>query len=141
MVDAAATAVIVAAMRRVAAVDGQVHARELEFVLELEASIPPGTALDPHLRLSGDARHVLLRSCALLALADGRVSEPELEAIHEIASVHGATWVEVEAAIVDGKRWFLSHFRGVARFRESVLTIARELEVEGEELEALMRGD
>lgn len=140
-VDAATAAVIAAAMRRVASADGEVHPREIDLVEELERAIPPNTTVDPHLRLRGDARHVLLRSCALLALADGQVSEKELEVIHEIASAHGASWVEVEAAIVEGKRWFIRHFRGVVRFRESVVRIAQELEIDEDELETLLRDE
>jgi hypothetical protein len=69
------------------------------------------------------------------------VSEKEFEVIHEIAAHHGASWVEVEDAIVTGKKWFISHFRGVVRFRESVVRIARELEIDEDELEALLRDE
>jgi hypothetical protein len=73
----------------------------------------------------------------MLALADGRLSDVERDVIGELCERQDIPAAEVDAEILVVKRRFLSVFRGVSVFRDSVVRVARELGLPEDEVAAL----
>jgi uncharacterized tellurite resistance protein B-like protein len=126
--DARTAAVIAAGMRRVATADGNIHPNELSLIEDFERDIPEGT--EPTATI-GDAavRAVYLKSLVMVALADGRISDPEQVVIADLAAAVGADDADIEAATAAVKREFISVFKGVTHFRDQVEALASELGV------------
>ena len=135
-IDATAAAVIARGMRDVAQADGLIHDRELALIASFEAGVPDTSA-------GGDAvideglRPIFIRSLIMVALADGRISEPELDRIRELATTHEIPETQVDEEILSVKRRFLSVFAGVDVFREAVIQVAKDLGLPEAELDAL----
>lgn len=136
--DGAVAATVARAMRVVAQADGMVHPRELSLIAQFESELPEG--VEPQSTLSAGDVQVLLRSVVMVALADGRISEAEEQAIAAIATEQGVGADDLEALVDRVKRDFLEYFAGRATFRASVLEVAQELGLRPPELAAL-RGE
>jgi uncharacterized membrane protein YebE (DUF533 family) len=136
-IDAAAAALIARGMRLVARADGLIHQRELALIASFEAALPRG-GTPPSGPLASETLKVLyLRSLIMVALADGRVSDAEQEQILALAAEQGFDGERVAAETLSVKRRFLSVFAGVNVFRDSVVSVARELGLPESELDAL----
>ena len=128
--DAKTAAVIASGMRKVALADGEVmHPNELTLIEQFESEIPEGT---PTTATIGDAgvREVYLKSLVMVALADGRISDRELEVITDLAASVGADAADVEETTRAVKQEFMSVFSGVTHFRDQVKSVASELGVD-----------
>jgi len=136
-IDAESAAIIARGMRIVAGADGHLHPRELSLIASFESALPEGGEPSGILRDEVSIRQVYVRSLVMLALADGRISEVEREAIGELCARQGIAADSVEAEILVVKRRFLSVFRGVSVFRDSVVRVARELGLPDDEVAAL----
>lgn len=135
--DAAAAAVIARGMRTVARADGLIHQRELALIATFETNLPkegpPGDG-----RLGSDAQKALfVRSLAMVALADGKISPSEHAEILALAAEQQIEPAQVEAEILAVKRRFLAVFAGVNVFRDAVVSVARDLGLPESELDAL----
>ena len=136
-IDGVAARIIAQGMRVVASADGHLHPRELALIASFEADVPEGDIGDGILGDNAELRQVYIRSLVMLALADGRISEVERQAIAELCVRQGIDPLEVDVEIVAVKRRFLSVFRGVSVFRDSVVRVARELGLPEDEVAAL----
>lgn len=133
-------AIIARAMVEVAESDG-VHQREREMIEGFyracteaagAADAPLGTArydaAAARQALKGAApTHALLKSCYMLALADGEISTAEEARIAEIAQDVGASGDVVQAAATEAKLFFLERFKGVSVFKDTARQIGRKL--------------
>ena len=127
--DAGSAALIVAGMRAVAEADGQVHQRELALIQSLESALLPAPSGEAKALDSEELRAVYLRSLIMVGLADGRLSDVELDVIRDLAGSVGISGVDVDSCVVDVKRFFMQSLSSVKVFRDSVLEIARDLEL------------
>lgn len=125
--EAREAAVIAQGMRSIAAADGNVHPREIDIIAAFELDLPSGTAADDTLVLRPETHPVFIRSLAIVALADGHISQRETDEITRLASRHGIEPAVVDEELLAAKRYFLSTFQGVRVFREAVVTVAKEL--------------
>lgn len=137
-IDARVAAVIAAGMQAVALADGHEHPRELELIASFRAELPDEEVADDMVLTDPGQRHVFVRSLVTVALADGRLSEVELHTVHELAQAHGIPMSEVQQAVAEVSRDFLSSFRGVHVFRDQALALAESLGIGREEAEALL---
>lgn len=124
--DASAARAIAAAMREVAAADGD-HPHELDLIRAFESELPAGTSGDLTALTGADEKQALLRSLVLLALADGKMSDLERGRILEIAARVGMGEEDVARASVDVATAMLSQFEGVHLFRDKVVDLGRSL--------------
>ena len=135
-IDADAAAIIAMGMRTVAKADGVIHHRELNLIASFEAAIPHGH--EPGGLLGSDGlRTAFVRSLVMVALADGVITDAELEQIRELCREQGIDSERLDSEIVGVKRRFLSVFAGVNFFRDSVVRVARDLGLSEAEVEAL----
>ena len=128
--DAKTAAVIASGMRKVALADGEVmHPNEISLIEQFESEIPEGT---PSTATIGDAgvRAVYLKSLVMVALADGRISERELEVITDLAASVGADAEDVAETTRAVKHEFMAVFSGVTHFKEQVESVASELGID-----------
>ncbi len=124
-VDSHSAAVVAAAMREVAKADGDVHPRELALIAEMADGLPDA---DPRTPLATDLlRRAYLQSLAMVALADGVISEAERTVIADLAASQGLDPDDVEIAVEDARRQFLGVFAGVQHFRADAEDIGRGL--------------
>jgi len=123
--DAQVAAVVAAAMREVAAADGDVHPQEVALIRAFGEGLPDANPRAP----LDDADHldVYLKSICLLALADGRVSDGELAVIEDLGRAQGASRELVARHLDEARRAYLATFRGVRIFREDAVQIGRDL--------------
>lgn len=132
----AEAAVVVAGMRAVAEADGDVHERELELINQLGEGLE---AADPHTALaSAEARALYLKSCAMVALADGVLSSVECTVIRTIGAAQGFGGDEVDAILRDVKREFFSVFAGVKHFRDQAVAIGESLGLDRGEIDNIL---
>jgi hypothetical protein len=124
-------------MRIVASADGHLHPRELALIASFESELPERSGALGSLSEDPALRQVYVRSLVMLALADGRMSDVEREVIGELCDRQEISAEDVEAEILVVKRRFLSVFRGVSVFRDSVVRVARELGLPEDEVAAL----
>ena len=120
---------IAAAMKEMSAVDGEVHPDELAMIDQLLEGLDGVDSDHVNLMLFSEPQHkdILLKSVALVALADGKIM-PEETALLERYSLdlglennHGiAIMREVGMAM-------LSYFRGVSVTRPKMEEIGRQL--------------
>ncbi len=137
-VDASAARIIANGMRIVAGADGHLHPRELALIASFENELPEGGGDGGGvLKDDPELHQVYVRSLVMLALADGRISDVEREAIGELCVLQGIDPNVVEAEVVAVKRRFLRVFSGVMVFRDSVVRVARELGLPEDEVAAL----
>jgi hypothetical protein len=134
-IDAGTAALIAEGMRQVASADGHIHHRELKLIASFEANIP--TDADPPALLSADLVGVYIQSLVMVALADGRITDVELDVIRQLAADQEVEGDALEAEIVAVKRQFLGVFAGVSVFRDAVVRVAEELGLPGDEVDAL----
>lgn len=135
-IDAASAAVIARGMRLVARADGLIHQRELSLIATFESALPKNAAPNVSV-LPAELKSVYIRSLAMVALADGRISDVELQQIVDLAAEQGMDPAEVDTELLAVKRRFLSVFAGVNVFREAVVNVARDLGLPESELDAL----
>ena len=127
--SAAQLSSIAAAMKEMSAVDGEVHPDELAMIDQLLEGLDGVDSDHVNLMLFSEPQHkdILLKSVALVALADGKIM-PEETALLERYSLdlglennHGiAIMREVGMAM-------LSYFRGVSVTRPKMEEIGRQL--------------
>ncbi len=135
--NAAQAAFIAKGMRQVATADGVVLDRELQLIAAFEAELPEAEPTDAPDLSSDEVKEVYLRSLVLVALADGRVGDRELEAIVELASAIDIPREKVDESVLAVKRRFLQVFAGVTIFRDAVVQVADDLGLPTSELDAL----
>ena len=127
-IDTKAGAAIAAAMRAVAVSDGM-HPSEEALILEFEESI--GTPATPE--IDWDAidtpalKEAFLKSCVLVAFADGSISDEESALLHEYAARLGLGDREVAKSIADVAQVLLGQLAGVKIFKDQVLELGRTM--------------
>lgn len=127
-IDTQAGAAIAAAMRAVAISDGM-HPSEEALILEFEQSIGTSASTD----IDWDAidtpalKEALLKSCVLVAFADGSISDEESELLHAYANKLGLGEREVAKSIADVAQVLLSQLSGVKIFKDQVLELGRTM--------------
>jgi len=136
-IDAAAAHVIAHGMRVVASADGHLHPRELALIASFESELPEGSRGDGTLDDDPALRQVYVRSLVMMALADGRISDVERDAIAHLCVQQGIDPQDIEAEILVVKRRFLAVFQGVSVFKDAVVRVARELGLPDDEVAAL----
>jgi len=136
--DADEAATIAAGMRVVALADGHVHPRELALIEGFASGIP-ADASDEVVLATSELQEVYLRSLIFVALADGKVSEPEERTIAELMAPYGYGMERVMERVLDVKREFLAAFSGVRVFRDAVVEIAAELGLSEADVERMHR--
>ena len=130
--DAPAARAIAAAMRDLAAVDGN-HPQEMAMIEAFEADLPPFSGTTSLSALATpEAKETLLKSLVLLALADGQISAPEHRRMEEIAVEVGLGKDALARATVDVATAMLSQFEGVHLFKDQVYALGRQLGLDEE---------
>lgn len=118
---------LVLAMREVAASDGD-HPRELALIEEFAAGVDlDGGPADLGAVDTLERAELFLQSLALLALADGRVTELERSAICNYARKLGYGEPEAERCLHDVAMGMLSKLRGVVQHREAAFDIGARM--------------
>ena len=137
--DARAAWTIAAGMRAVANADGE-HPNELALIQAFEAELPTDLGLDFDLGNLGTdgAKEVFLKSCVLVALADGRMSEEEVQLINSYAHRLGLPEEVLTDLIQQVSVVMLSHFTGVTHFKDQVVAVGRALGVEDETIDRVL---
>jgi len=134
--SAEAAHVVAAGMRAVAQADGN-HPREEALIDAFEADLPPGsTGLDLALLDTKELKEVFLKSCVLVAFADGHVSEAELGVLRGFLETLGLGPEELGQATRDVASSLLSQFSSVQTFRDQVIEIGRSLGLDDAAIEA-----
>ncbi len=125
--DAAAAHTVAAGMRAVARVDGA-HPREEALIDAFEAELPAGdSTVDFSTLSSPEAKEAFLKSCVLVAFADGALSDGELELLRSYASSLGLSDNDLTRATRDVASALLSQFAGVQVYRDQVVEIGKQL--------------
>ncbi len=126
--DARAAWTIATAMREVANADGE-HPNELALITAFEMELPEGAgdgvaleALD-----TDEAKEVFLKSLVLVALADGRMSEEEVQVIRSYSTRLGLAEHVLTDIIQQVSVMMLGHFAGLKHFRDQAQAIGRAL--------------
>ncbi|MCP4810193.1 MAG: hypothetical protein GY913_24295 [Proteobacteria bacterium] len=127
-IDTKAGAAIAAAMRAVAVSDGM-HPNEEALIIEFEESIGAGatTDIDWSVIDTPALKEALLKSCVLVAFADGAISDEETTLLHEYAGRLGLGEREVAKSIADVAQVLLSQLSGVKIFKDQVLELGRTM--------------
>ena len=128
-------------MRLVSAADGSVP-EELLIIDAFEDGVPgaPVTEVDFSLFQVDPVRRVFLGSVALVAIADGRVSEPELEILRGFARRVGADDAMLQATLRDVSQYLLSTFAGVHHFRDEAVAIGQGLGLSDADIDMVLAG-
>ena len=125
--DASAVHTFAAAMREVAACDGD-HPRELELIDAFESQVPgPAGSVDLATLTTPAHREAFVKSLVLVAFADGQVTEAERTIIARYADqleldadTRTKAWTEVASAL-------LSVFSGVRTYRSQVVALGESM--------------
>jgi len=136
-IDAGSAALIAADLKRVAEIDGHLHARELSLIEAFEREIPISSEAPPQQFDSDEIRAAYLRALIMLAMADGEIAEEERTLILTLAAGHGFSEHDVEATIDNIKKEFLSIFSGVQLFRQSLMGLAEGMGVDAKDVEEM----
>lgn len=136
-IDAGTAALIAADLRRVAEIDGHLHARELSLIEAFEREIPTSTDAPAEQFDSDEIRQAYLRSLIMLAMADGEIAEEERNLIVMLAAGHGLSEQDVESAIDTIKKEFLSIFSGVQLFRQSLMGLAEGMGIDAKDVDEM----
>ena len=121
-------------MRQIASADGHLNPRELAVIASFEACLDGETAqgrLPEHLVLP------YVHALALVAVCDGRMGTSEGRVLQSLAEEQGVQREVVDRCVEEAKQKFLDRFAGQSLFRASVLRVAEDLGVTGDELSAL----
>lgn len=132
-----AAAVLAAGMREVALADGDMHQQELALIATFGGSDTGNVQDAPTVLTNSEVRAAYVRSLIMVALADGEISSSEQAKIRELAGAVGVGDSDVDAFVLDVKRFFLSAFSEVRVFRDAVVNIASDLGLPETEIEAL----
>jgi uncharacterized membrane protein YebE (DUF533 family) len=127
VLDEEAAAIIGRDMRVVAEADGVLHARELSLIDAYVHELPVSDPVGYEAIVSGDLGTTYLRSLVMVALADGKISEEEHSVIIELCANVGLSASEVDEAIAEAKKEFLSIFSGLKLFRDSMRNVGQDL--------------
>ncbi len=134
--SAEAAHVVAAGMRAVAQADGN-HPREEALIDAFEADLPPGSAeLDLSLLDTLALKEAFLKSCVLVAFADGRISEAELTVLRGFLQELALGPEELGQATREVASALLSQFSTVQTFRDQVIEIGRSLGLDDAAIEA-----
>lgn len=127
-IAAPAARAIAAGMREMSLVDGE-HPGELAIISAFEADLPGGPAAGVDLAVldSPALREVFMKSLALVALADGQLSEPELALLRDYAERLALSEEQIGAVVAAVGEVMLSVFSGVSIFRSQAEDIGRHL--------------
>ena len=135
VVDGAAAAVIAAGMKAVARADGESHPRELELIAAFEAQAGDAPPHPTAALTTSDLRDTYVRTLVMVALADGAIGPEEDAVIRALAGAVGVEGWEVDARILEVKRYFFEAFKGVKVFRETVEQIGESLGLSEEQIQ------
>lgn len=135
-IDATTALHIAAGMRKVSEADG-IHPQEQALIDQFVSDLPGTQPDEPDLSRfeTDELKDLFLKSTALVALADGSLSEAEMVPLREYARRLGRTEAELDAVIHEVGRSLLAHFQGVQHFRDQVESIGRDLGLEDEDIE------
>lgn len=142
---------IASAMQRVASSDG-VHDRETAMIEgfintcaeEEGAGNIDLTSLvydkDQISAVMTDDSHIeaLIKSCYMLSLADGVISDEEAACINTIADDLGVNQSQRDAWVKEAKVYMLKQFEGIHLFSDQALAIGKELGLEDGEIKAAL---
>lgn len=130
-IDDRAACAIAAAMRLVADADGA-HPRELELIEQLESTITTKGKADFEAIDSDELREAFVKSLALVAFADGLVSDQEGEVISELAGKVGASSELVSRSINEVAQVLLAQLAGARIFRDEVVALGKQMGLDEE---------
>ncbi len=123
---------IAAGMREVSLADGE-HPLELELIKQFEADLSPGDSRVDLTTLDNDGlKEAFLKSLALVAYADGALSEAEQTVFYGYSTALGIDRERAHALLIDVAEVMLSFFSGVEVFRDEVVEIGAHLGLDGE---------
>jgi len=136
--DASAVHTFAAAMREVAACDGD-HPRELELIDAFEAQVPgPSGQVDLATLTTAAHKAAFLKSLVLVAFADGQVTDAERAIITRYADALGIdadtrtkAWTEVASAL-------LSVFSGVRTYRSQVVALGESMGLDKSTIDSIL---
>jgi hypothetical protein len=128
---------IAAGLRELARADGT-HPSELALIeaFEQEVGAAPATfdLTGDHPLRTPEMREMFLRTCILLTLADGRISEVEGELLGRWAGMLGIDVASLAELYRQVKKTMLGHFQGAALFRDQAMEIGSELGLEEKDI-------
>ena len=142
---------IAKAMQHVAAADG-VHQHEQELIdgffagcLEDAGEAPRALDDDPYdgAALAGALSseglvQAALKSCYMVALVDGAISDAEGACIEQIAKDLNMAPAALQACLLDVRKHFFQQFQGVTLFRDEATKIGRSLGLSDAEIDELL---
>ncbi|MEY3210287.1 MAG: Tellurite resistance protein TerB [Pseudomonadota bacterium] len=118
---------IAEAMRQMAHSDGA-HPQEVALIEQFESSIDDQTAPSDLSAIDTPAlKEALLKSLALVAFADGGLSEAERAVLEDYGRRLGVDAGDVGRAVSDVAVSLLSTFAGVHVFRDNVIKLGRSM--------------
>lgn len=136
--DADAARTVAAAMREVARVDGS-HPREEALIDAFEADLPGDAgAVDLSTLKSAADKEAFLKSCVLVAFADGSLSDAELELLKRYTAGMGLDPADLTRATRDVASALLSQFAGVKVYRDQVVQIGRQLGLDDKTIQSTL---
>lgn len=139
--DARQATAIAAGMKAVALADGEAHPTEMSLIEGFLADLPEDIDVSGACFDTEAARGALLQSLYLVALVDGKLKDSEIQTIRSIATAHGASDAEIEAAEAAARRHLLGRLKGVQVFRDEALAVAAELGVPADEASQILDAD
>lgn len=138
-IDAAAAHTIAAAMREVAACDGD-HPRELELIEQFDADIPGEQVSEVDLSTLRTAAHreAFIKSLMLVAYADGRVSEQERDLIRSYSARLGMPEPALTRAFTEVASALLSTLAGAKTYRAQVVALGAAMGLSSDTVETVL---
>ncbi len=126
ILESPVAALIAEDLRQLAAIDGELHERELALIEAFEGGITePGAAGVADLD-SPALRRTYVRSLVMLALADGDLSREEHALILELADRRGVGRAEVDRIIEHLGLQFYGDLETARQFRDSLRQAAED---------------
>ena len=136
--DASAVHTFAAAMREVAACDGE-HPRELELIAAFESQVPgPSGEVDLATLTTPAHREAFLKSLVLVAYADGQVTDAERAVITRYADALGVDSATRTKAWTDVASALLSVFSGVRTYRSQVVALGESMGLDRETIDGIL---
>lgn len=132
---------IAAAMLEVSAADGTVP-NEIRIIDAFIADLPGPLPGRPDLAVFSDPplKDVFLWSTALVALADGDLSEAERAVLDRYTVALGLSAVDLDRVLFQVRCHLLDSFRGITHFREEAVVIGKDLGLDEAEIAAVLDG-
>ncbi len=126
ILDSPVAALIAEDLRQLAAIDGELHERELALIEAFEGGIAEPAAAGGASLDSPALRRTYVRSLVMLALADGDLRREEHELILELADRRGVERAEVDRIIEHLGLQFYGDLEAARQFRDSLRQAAED---------------